>query len=137
MKKLSPELQRMFEHAKKARENSYSPYSGHKVGASLVTADGEIFSGCNVENASYGATVCAERAAIQNAISQRGKIEIKEILVLTDENPAWPPCGMCRQVISEFVFQTAIVHICNLSGETKTLPFAELLPNAFSFPKDG
>ncbi len=123
--------EQLFQQAKAARENAYCPYSGHKVGAALLTSGGEIFVGCNVENSSYGATQCAERVAIQNAVSKLGKIKISEILVVTDADPAWPPCGLCRQVIAEFGPE-ARIHISTLKGEIKSFPFSELFPHAFT-----
>lgn len=121
----------LYKVAKKSRENSYSPYSKHKVGAALVTKTGKIFGGCNVENASYGGTICAERVAIQTAVASEGKISIKEILVITDHEPAWTPCGFCRQVIAEFATKDTKIHISNLKGIQSTISIAELLPFAF------
>ena len=115
MPNFKPEILELYEAAKKARENSYSPYSGFKVGAALRTVDGRIFAGCNVENSSYGATICAERGAIQTAAAAVGSFKIKEILVVTDASPAWPPCGLCRQVITEFS-ENATLHVTNLKG---------------------
>lgn len=92
----------LFRAALKAQKNSHSPYSKCKVGAALRTTTGKIFSGCNVENATYGATVCAERTAVANAVSAQGKIKITEIVIVTSANPPWPPCGICRQVLAEF-----------------------------------
>src|SRR5690242_15716831 len=88
----------LYKMALLAREKSYSPYSGHKVGAAIRTSSGKIYTGCNVENASFGATVCAERTAIQKAISESGPITVTEVMVVTQADPPWPPCGMCRQV---------------------------------------
>jgi cytidine deaminase len=116
------------------RAYAYSPYSGHKVGAALRTTDGLIFSGCNVENSSYGATVCAERVAIQTAVAQGAlneKNRIEEIVVSTSASPPWPPCGMCRQVISEFQTPNLLIHAVNPSGEIVTWRFSDLLPEAF------
>src|SRR5690348_9517727 len=96
---VGPQIIELYEKAIQAQKHSYSPYSGCKVGAALRTRGGEIFSGCNVENSSYGATVCAERVAVQKAVSECGKIEIMEIMVVTDASPPWPPCGLCRQVM--------------------------------------
>lgn len=129
-------LQPLYQAAKDARQNSYSPYSGQKVGAALRTSEGLIHSGCNVENSSYGATVCAERVAIQKAVSDSrdGELEIKEIVVVTDADPPWPPCGMCRQVIAEFVRdpERLAVHMVNLQGTVRTFRFSELFPHAFT-----
>lgn len=129
--KIPAELKDLYEAAKKVRENSYSPYSGYKVGAALRTSDGKIYTGCNVENASYGGTVCAERGAIQTAVGAQGNVKIKEVLVVTDSTPPWPPCALCRQVISEFGADS-VIHATNLAGEIKTSTFRELLPDAFT-----
>jgi len=130
--KLKPALQELYNTAKKARENAYSPYSRHKVGAAVRLENGQIFSGCNVENSSYGATVCAERVAIQSAIATTGpKIKITDVMVVTDATPPWPPCGMCRQVIAEFAGNTQI-HAANLSESVQTMSFTEILPHAFT-----
>jgi len=117
-----------------ARQNAYAPYSGHQVGAAIRTESGLIFSGCNVENSSYGATVCAERVAIQNAVAHGalGRDQrISEIVVSTLASPPWPPCGMCRQVISEFQSPSLTIHAVNPSGEIVTWRFSDLLPEAF------
>jgi cytidine deaminase len=121
----------LFEAARAARENSYSPYSRAKVGAAIRTADGRIHAGCNVENSSFGGTCCAERVAIHSAIAAHGKIELKEVLVLTDATPPWPPCGICRQVVAEFG-PHATIHVTNLKGEHRSFSLAELLPQAFT-----
>jgi len=131
-KQLPDALRELYEAAKKVREKAYSPYSGHKVGAAVKTSTGKIFTGCNIENSSYGATNCAERVAIQNAISNEGNIRITDLLVLTDATPPWPPCGMCRQVIAEFADKNLMIHSTNLKGNTKSVKFSELLPEAFT-----
>jgi len=120
----------LFEAAVSARSKSYSPYSGYKVGSALRTNDNRMFSGTNIENASYGATICAERVAITQAIAQ-GATKITEIMVLTSEETPWPPCGMCRQVIAEFATPETKVHLANLSGVKTTVLFSELFPLAF------
>ncbi len=127
---LSKQTQELYIAAKSARERSYSPYSSHKVGAAIRTSDGKIFSGCNIENSSYGATVCAERVAIQKAVSE-GHAKITEVVVITDSNPPWPPCGMCRQVIAEFGDNT-LVHTTNLVGDAESFKFADIFPRAFT-----
>ncbi len=130
-KPLPGSLQELFALAKKSRERSYSPYSGFKVGAAIRLETGELFGGCNVENSSFGGTVCAERVAIQKAVSEKGpEIRIAEVLVITNEAPAWPPCGICRQVIAEFGYG-AHIHSTNLAGEWKSTRMSELLPDAF------
>jgi cytidine deaminase len=116
-----------------AREKSYSPYSQRKVGAAIRLKSGEIFTGCNIENASFGGTVCAERVAVWNAISKMGPhIEIQDVAVATDSNPAWPPCGFCRQVINEFKTNSTSIHLINATGVEKTFSFNELLPHSFN-----
>lgn len=131
MNEIPSDLRELYKTALMTRERAYSPYSHHKVGAAIKLDDGRIFGGCNVENSSYGATVCAERVAIQKAVSESGKIKIAQVLVITDSDPAWPPCGMCRQVIAEFGPQAQII-TANLKGDLKTLQLAELFPQAFT-----
>ncbi len=123
---------KLFAEAKKARLNSHSPYSGYKVGAALMLDNGKVFSGTNIENASYGATICAERVAILKALSEYPNVKIKEIVVLTDSKEAWPPCGMCLQVIAEFATPKTIVHLSNLKGIQISSKFKEFLPLSFS-----
>lgn len=127
-----PDLTVLIKSATQARKNAYARYSDYQVGAAIRTSDGHIFAGCNVENSSYGATICAERVAIQNAITHRGRFQLTEILVLTDATPPWPPCGMCRQVIAEFASPHLIVHLANPAGEIKTISFEKLFPDAFT-----
>ncbi|MDP8211153.1 MAG: cytidine deaminase, partial [Candidatus Stygibacter australis] len=91
----------LAEAAEKAALKAYSPYSGFKVGAAIMTESGEIFTGCNVENSSYGLTVCAERIALFNAITA-GYQKFSEIVIYTDTEKAFYPCGACRQVLAEF-----------------------------------
>jgi cytidine deaminase len=127
----NPGTQELFQRAKQAREKAYSPYSGYQVGAAIKTTDGDIYTGCNIENSSFGATVCAERVAIQKAISEKGRIEIKEVMVVTQASPPWPPCGICRQVIAEFGAEITI-HTANLAGEIETVPFKTIFPQSFN-----
>ena len=134
----------LFKKACAARKKSYSPYSQFKVGAAIQLSNKKVFSGCNVENSSYGGTVCAERTAIFKAVSESGpKIVIEEVVVVTDASPAWPPCGLCRQVIAEFSTPKTKIHAMNLKGECRTSSFEELLPQAFlpehlkKFPRHG
>lgn len=133
----SPQIQELYKKALAARELSYSPYSGHQVGAAIRTNQGKIYTGCNVENSSFGATVCAERVAIQKAISETGKIQIQEIMVVTQATPPWPPCGMCRQVIAEFgpelsKLKDVKIHTANLEGVLNTYSWNDLIPHAFT-----
>jgi len=111
------------------RENAYAPFSEFKVGAAIETDDGEIISGCNVESASYGLTVCAERVAIWKAISA-GRRKIKRIAVVADTEDLTPPCGVCRQIIWEFGGDIPVI-LANLHGDTETVQMKDLLPRAF------
>lgn len=124
--------QDLLKQATAARENAHVPYSKYKVGAAVALENGKIYSGANIENASYGGTVCAERVAIWKAISENGATPIKEIVVVTDAPEAWPPCGLCRQVMAEFCTNETIVHTANLQGFQKTYKFSDLLPNSFT-----
>lgn len=115
--------------ATRVRENSYAPFSDFRVGAALETDDGVIIAGCNVESASYGLTVCAERVAIWKAISE-GKRKIKHIAVVADTEELTPPCGVCRQIIWEFGGDIPVV-LANLKGKVETVQMKDLLPRAF------
>lgn len=111
-----------------ARENAYAPYSKFKVGAAVETADGHIFTGCNVENASYGLTCCAERNAVFAAIGS-GARSFKALCVVADTEEPVAPCGACRQVLAEFPFEKIL--LANCKGLTKVMTVAELLPYGF------
>jgi cytidine deaminase len=115
--------------AMKASTFAHSPYSNALVGSAILMKDGSVYSGCNVENASYGGTVCAERVAIFKAVSE-GKKEISKVYVFTKEG--WPPCGMCRQVMSEFAGPDMEVIIGNETGEEKIMKFGDLMPLSFT-----
>lgn len=121
----------MRKAATQAFKNAYSPYSKIKVGCALLTKSGEIYHGCNVENASFGATICAERSAVVSAISA-GEKEITAVLILTDSKKPWPPCGMCRQVLLEFTKPETPVVLMNLKGASETFTMTELCPASFS-----
>lgn len=123
-------LKKAFQQAKKAQSKAYAPYSRCFVGAALVTSKKKIFSGCNVENASFGATICAERSAICQMVAS-GEKKITDCVVVTDRKTPWSPCGICRQVLVEFGYD-AMIHMANLKGIVKSAPLKELLPNAFS-----
>jgi cytidine deaminase len=129
-------LKKLYAVAKKARAHAYAPHSGCQVGAAIRLVNGKVFPGCNVENSSYGGTVCAERGAIQTAVCAEGRIRIKEILVVTDASPPWLPCGLCRQVISEFVADAPggdiPVYSTNTKGEMLATTFTKLYPGLFS-----
>jgi len=115
--------------AKQARENAHAPYSNFRVGAALRATSGRIFSGCNVENATYGLTVCAERIAIFKAISE-GERGFDAIAVVTDTDALTPPCGACRQLIWEFCGDVPVI-LANLKGKTEIIPMRELFPKPF------
>jgi cytidine deaminase len=121
--------QELIDAARRVRENAYAPFSEFRVGAALETEDGEVISGCNVESASYGLTVCAERVAIWKAISQ-GKKKIKQIAVVADTEDLTPPCGVCRQIIWEFGGDIPVT-LANLNGKTEVVQMKDLLPRAF------
>lgn len=111
---------------------SHSPYSTKKIGSALHLSNGSVYSGCNIENASYGGTVCAERVAIFKAYSENKKpIHITHIAVASAEDSPWPPCGFCRQVLAEFAKPETIVLLTNTSQKEKALKFSELFPFAF------
>lgn len=119
----------LIEQAKSARQNSYSPYSRFAVGVALECEDGTIVTGANVENASYGLSICAERVALVKAVSQ-GKRKFKRMAIVTDLPAPAPPCGMCRQMLIEFAPDLVLV-LANLKGEFETVPLSVLLPKAF------
>jgi len=118
-----------------ARERAYAPYSKFLVGAALRTAEDAVFVGCNVENASYGGTVCAERVALFNAVAALGTFKVKAFLLVTDTDPVAAPCGLCRQVMNEFLDKTTPIYLANLDGIKSTYTIADLLPRAFG-PSD-
>lgn len=121
---------RLLAAARQAMKNAYAPYSKFKVGAALLTTTGKIFLGCNVENASFGMTNCAERTAIFAAVAQLGpKMGIRAIAVVNNQNAPCSPCGACRQVIFQFGPE-AVVFFLSASG-WKEMPIAELLPEGF------
>lgn len=121
-------MKRLIEEARKASERAYCPYSHFLVGAAIKTDKG-IFSGCNVENASYGLTICAERNAISSAIAA-GAREIKSLVIYTPTEKATAPCGACRQVIREFA-PLDITVLCVSKGEKVEMSLDELLPFSF------
>lgn len=125
------DLPLLLELARRAAESSYSPYSGFRVGAALKLSNGEIVTGANVENVSYGLTICAERSALVRAVSQSGpEIRIEAIAVANLNNAPSPPCGACRQMLAEFALPEAIIAF-PAAGGTQTVPFAQMLPFAF------
>ena len=123
------ETQKLMDCAIKARENAYSPYSHFAVGAALLCEDGTLFEGCNIENASYGLTNCAERTAIFKAVS-KGHTKFKALAVVADTEGPCAPCGACRQVMAEF--KIPLIIMGNLMGNIKIVTIEELLPFSFS-----
>ncbi len=115
--------------AKAVREKAFAPYSNFKVGAAVRTKAGKIYTGCNIESASFGLTVCAERVAIWKAVSE-GETEFTEIAVVTDTDMLTPPCGVCRQIIWEFCGEVPVI-MANFKGDSETMSTKELLPRAF------
>jgi len=122
-------LEELVEAAKRVRENAFAPYSNFKVGSAVISEDGKIFSGCNVESASFGLTVCAERVAIWKAVSE-GESELAGIAVVADTEELTPPCGVCRQIIWEFCGDVPVI-LANLKGDVEKILISELLPRAF------
>ncbi len=118
----------LIDLAKTARKNAYTPYSHYKVGAALLGKSGKVYTGCNVENASYGHTVCAERTAVLKAVSE-GEKEFEAIAVVTRNGGS--PCGACRQVLSEFAPELTI-YIADKNGEFRTTNMKKLLPDSFT-----
>ncbi len=121
---------KLIQMARKAMEQAHAPYSGYKVGAALLCADGRVFKGCNIENASYGLTNCAERTALFSAVAA-GKRDFKAMAIAASGDPAPYPCGACRQVLSEFCPPDFPIHVVTSAGEFETLPLGELLPYTF------
>ncbi len=126
---MNEELKRLVESAKQAREKAFAPFSNFKVGAAVKTKGGKVFTGCNIESASYGLTVCAERVAIWKAISE-GEKEFTNVAVVADTEDLTPPCGACRQIIWEFCGDVPVT-FANLKGNVETVQMKELLPRAF------
>jgi len=122
-------IDRLVEAASEVRDQAHAPYSGFTVGAAVIDANGRVHVGCNVENASYGLSVCAERHAVAAAVSAGGEC-IEGLAVVTDTSPPTSPCGACRQVLVEFGDFPVI--LANPEGERIVTSVASLLPNAFT-----
>ena len=127
---ISENFQKLFEEAKKVREKAHVPYSKFKVGAAFLTEDDTIVVGCNVENAAYPQSQCAEATAIGNLISQ-GYKNIVEIVVIGSGFKLCSPCGGCRQRLREFSNLDVPIHMCSVDGHIKTSTLGELLPDSF------
>ncbi len=130
---ITAEVENAYQEAIKVRANAYAPYSKFQVGAAIkFSASDKLFLGVNVENASYGACICAERNAIVNSVATLGKSEIEFIVVVTNQDKPAPPCALCLQVISEFYRPDMPIYLGNLSGIQKMYTLKELLPVAFT-----
>jgi cytidine deaminase len=128
---MANEMQKeLLKKALEAQKNSHAPYSQKYIGAAARMNDGKIYGGCNVENASYGGTVCAERIAIFKGISE-GATKIEEILVVSNETEPWPPCGFCRQIMAEFAAPETMIYLSNPQGKMSSFKFLEIFPQAF------
>lgn len=123
--------EQLFEAAARARERAYAPYSSFPVGAAVLAEDGSLHAGCNVENASYGLALCAERNAIGRMVAE-GKRRITAVAIVVDTPTPTPPCGMCRQAIAELGDGDVPVRSRNLSGVEQRWSLGELLPHAFT-----
>ena len=125
-------LEQAFQKAVEVRERAHAPYSKFHVGAALkVKGHDELCLGCNVENASYGGTICAERSAVLQAVAKYGKFEPEYLVLVTGSSTPDSPCGFCLQVLSEFVSADFKIHLSTLKGIQKTVSFKELLPRPF------
>jgi cytidine deaminase len=120
---------RLVEAAHTARERAHAPFSGFKVGAAVEDECGQIFTGCNVENATYGLTICAERLAVFKAVSE-GASKLKRIAVVADTEVLTPPCGACRQILWEFCGDAELT-LANLAGKRETISVKEIFPRPF------
>lgn len=126
-----PALEALYDHAREAALHSYSPYSHFRVGAALRLSNGEVVTGTNVENISFGLTICAERSALVRAVAQFGpEIRIEAVAVANLNDAASPPCGACRQVLAEFILPEAPVVFPAADGMC-SMPFSAVLPLAF------
>ena len=124
----------LISYAKKAMGNAYAPYSGFSVGAALLSADGEVFTGCNVDNSSFGATICAERCAVLKAVSE-GCTSFTKIAIVSSSDDLTYPCGICRQFLSEFMEDGEVI-LCDSEGNIKEYSLDTLIPFSFTLTKD-
>ena len=122
--------------AQSARQRAYAPYSGFMVGAALESESGEVYAGCNIENRSFGGTVCAERVAMGTAVAS-GAERIRALVVITDTSPPAAPCGLCLQVLTEFAGPDLPVLLMNTAGDRQQFRLADLHPHPFQLPPQG
>ncbi len=128
--------QQLIKAARRAREAAYAPYSGDfKVGSAVLSTQGEILSGCNIENASFGATICAERVALATAVAA-GHRKFKAQAIIADTPEPIKPCGLCRQVMAEFCPDGEVI-MANMAGSWQVVNVRQLLPDEFKFPPAG
>ncbi len=127
------DIARILAAAREVRLNAHAPYSGFAVGAAVLASSGCIYTGCNVENASYGLTICAERNAVAAAVAA-GEKSLSAVAIIADAPEPVPPCGACRQVLVEFAGDVPVI-MENLSGQRRMLSLHELLPWRFEFKK--
>ncbi len=120
---------RLIEAARNVRENAHAPFSNFKVGAAIEDERGRIYTGCNIENATYGLSLCAERVAVFKAISE-GAAALKRVVVVADTERLTPPCGACRQILWEFCGDGQVI-LANLSGRSETISLSQLFPRPF------
>lgn len=126
-------IDRAHKFALEARKNAHAPYSKFLVGSAIkIKGHDELFPGCNVENASYGATICAERNSLIGAVARLGKVEVEFVVVACDTNPVTVPCALCLQVLSEFAAPSTPIHLGDLESVKKTVLFGDLLPMPFN-----
>jgi len=126
---MAARLDRLVEAALSARERAYAPFSRFKVGAAIEDEDGRVFTGCNVENSTYGLTICAERVAVFKAISE-GASKLMRVAVVADTAVLTPPCGACRQILWEFCGDAELT-MANIQGQVETISLQEIFPRPF------
>ena len=127
---ISENFEKLFQAAKDVRDNAHVPYSKFKVGAAFLTEDNSIIAGCNVENAAYPQSQCAEASAIGSLVA-KGFTKIKEVVVIGSGDLLCSPCGGCRQRLREFAALDVNIHMCNVNGHIKTSTLEDLLPDSF------
>lgn len=130
----SATIRRLVEAAQEVRERAYAPYSKFQVGAAVLANDGRVYTGCNVENASYGLTMCAERSALFAAVAGLGQsLQVRAVVIVGPSGQAAPPCGACRQVFAELALDAIVLFSSPEGFERRTVP--ELIPDAFDLPR--
>jgi cytidine deaminase len=122
-------MDQLTEAARAVRERAHAPYSGFKVGAAIEDENGRVFTGCNVENATYGLSVCAEHVAVLKAISE-GAAKLKRVAVVADSDTLTPPCGACRQILWEFCGNIELT-MANIAGRQETISMEQIFPRPF------